>query len=105
MGATTSLSGVAPALLLAREESSPASFIGDMAAYFVASCAILLAGLAIGDRISSEALYPAFLVWLPVSLLGNLLGTVAGTRLPPRLFRRAVLALLVVCGVVAAITA
>jgi uncharacterized membrane protein YfcA len=105
MGATTSLSGVAPALLLAREETKPASFIGDMAAYFVVSCAILLAGLAIGDRISTDALYPAFLVWLPVSLVGNLLGTIAGTRLPPRQFRRAVLALLVVCGAVAAATA
>lgn len=105
MGATTSLSGVVPALLLAREERRPASFVGDMAAYFVVSCAILLAGLAIGGEISVEALYPASLVWLPVSLAGNLLGTIAGAKLPSRTFHRAVLGLIVVCGAVAAATA
>lgn len=105
LGATTSLSGVAPALLLAREKSRPASFIADLAAYFVASCAILLGGLAASGEISTDALYPAFVVWLPVSLAGNALGVVAGTRLPERLFRRVVLAMLVVCGVIAALTA
>ncbi len=69
------------------------------------SCAILLAGLAASGEISTDALYPAFVVWLPVSLVGNALGVVAGTRLPERLFRRVVLAMLVVCGVIAALTA
>lgn len=105
LGAVTSLSGVAPALLLAREQARPASFIADLAAYFVASCAVLLAALAAAGSISTDALYPAFLVWLPFSLAGNVAGTLLGLRLPEREFRWAVLALIVVCGAVAAATA
>jgi uncharacterized membrane protein YfcA len=104
MAASTSLNGVAPVLLLART-ASPRSFMADMAVYFVGSNAIGLLLLAADRTLSEDALYPAFLLWLPGSLLGNWLGTTLGPRLPEVAFRRLTLAIVFVAGGVTAITA
>src|SRR5919112_4625322 len=88
LGASTSLNGVAPVLLLARDKASPRSFLADLAMYFVGANAIGLSILALEGTIRTEALWPAFLVWLPGSLLGNWLGTALGPRLPEVAFRR-----------------
>jgi uncharacterized membrane protein YfcA len=104
MAASTSLNGVAPVLLLART-ASPHSFMADMAVYFVGSNAIGLVLLAADRTLSEDALYPAFVLWLPASLLGNWLGTTLGPRLPEVAFRRLTLAIVFVAGGVTALTA
>ena len=105
LGASTSLNGVAPVLLLARDKASPRSFLADLAMYFVGANAIGLAILAARHTLRTDALSPAFLVWLPGSLLGNWLGTTLGPRLPEVAFRRLTLAIVFVAGGVTAITA
>ena len=105
LGASTSLNGVAPVLLLARDKASPRSFLADLAMYFVGANAIGLAILAAKGTIDTDALSPAFLVWLPGSLLGNWLGTTLGPRLPEAGFRRLTLAVVFIAGGVTALTA
>src|ERR687896_1466262 len=105
LGAATSLNGVAPVLLLARDKAAPRSVLADLALYFVASNAIGLAVLAAAGAIESEALFPAFLLWLPGSLAGNWAGTVIGPRLPEAAFRRLTLAIVFVAGAMTALTA
>jgi uncharacterized protein len=105
LGSATSLNGVAPVLLLARDKASPRSFLADLAMYFVGANAIGLAILAIQHTIRTDALSPAFLVWLPGSLLGNWLGTTLGPRLPEAGFRRLTLVIVFVAGGVTAFTA
>ena len=105
LGAATSLNGVAPVLLLARDKAAPRSFLADLALYFVASNAIGLLALHAHGAIASDALFPAFVLWLPGSLLGNWLGTTIGPRLPEAAFRHITLALVFVAGAVTALAA
>ena len=105
LGASTSLNGVAPVLLLARYKASPRSFLADLATYFVASNGIGLVILAIQHTLRTDALYPAFLLWLPGSVAGNWLGTTLGPRLPELAFRHLTLAIVFVAGGVTALTA
>jgi uncharacterized protein len=105
LGASTSLNGVAPVLLLARDKASPRSFLADLAMYFVGANAIGLLILAAQDTLRTDALSPAFLVWLPGSIVGNWLGTTLGPRLPEVAFRRLTLAIVFIAGGVTAITA
>jgi uncharacterized protein len=105
LGAATSLNGLAPVLLLARDKAAPRSVLADLALYFVASNAIGLAILLAAGGLETDALYPAFLLWLPGSLLGNWAGTVIGPRLPEAAFRRLTLAIVFAAGAVTALTA
>jgi uncharacterized protein len=105
LGAATSLNGVAPVLLLARDKAAPSSVLADLALYFVASNAIGLVVLLAEGALDGEALWPAFLLWLPGSLAGNWAGTVIGPRLPETAFRRLTLAIVFVAGGVTALTA
>ena len=92
-------------LLLARDKASPRSFLADLATYFVASNGIGLVILAIQHTLRTDALYPAFLLWLPGSVAGNWLGTTLGPRLPELAFRHLTLAIVFVAGGVTALTA
>jgi uncharacterized protein len=105
LGAATSLNGVAPVLLLARDKAAPRSVLADLALYFVVSNAIGLAILLTQGALDSDALFPAFLLWLPGSLAGNWAGTVVGPRLPEAAFRRLTLAIVFAAGAVTALTA
>ena len=105
LGSSTSLNGVAPVLLLARDRAAPRSFMADLALYFVASNGIGLLLLLAEGALESDALAPAFLFWLPGSLLGNWAGTLIGPRLPELGFRRATLALVFAAGAVTALAA
>jgi len=105
LGTTTSLNGVAPVLLLARDKAAPRSFIADLALYFVATNALALLLLLAEGALSRAALYPAFLLWLPGSLVGNWLGTVVGPRLPEQSFHRLTLFIVLVAGAMTALTA
>jgi uncharacterized membrane protein YfcA len=105
LGAATSLNGVAPVLLLARDKAAPQSFQADLALYFVAANAIGLLFLAVQGAIDEEALFPTALLWLPGSLAGNWLGTSLGPRLPELAFRRLTLGIVFVAGAVTAFAA
>lgn len=105
LGAATSLNGVAPVLLLARDKAAPRSFLADLALYFVASNAIGLLTLLLHDAIAEDALWPAFALWLPGSLAGNWAGTTVGPRLPEASFRHVTLAIVFVAGAVTALAA
>ena len=105
LGATTSLNGVAPVLLLARDRAAPRAFIADLAVYFVVSNAIGLVLLALHGSLEREALFPAALLWLPASLAGNWIGTVLGPRVPERGFQRLVLTIVFAAGAVTTLTA
>jgi uncharacterized membrane protein YfcA len=105
LGAATSLNGVAPVLLLARDKAAPRSVLADLALYFVASNAIGLAVLVVVGGLESDALWPAFVLWLPGSLLANWVGTLLGPSLPETAFRRLTLAIVFAAGAVTALTA
>jgi uncharacterized membrane protein YfcA len=104
LGTTTSLTGVPPALLLARRRLPARGFIADLAVYFVATGAIGLAVLAVDGELSRDA-GRAVLWWLPGVLLANTLGTSAALRLPADAFRRLTLGLAFVAGLVTAVSA
>jgi uncharacterized membrane protein YfcA len=105
LGTTTSLSGVAPALLQAREHVTPRRAIANMATYSVAVSLLVLATLAAHGSLVVEALAPASLVWLAPALAGTWAGTALGTRLPTTVFRRLTLAVVLVCGAVSVLSA
>jgi uncharacterized membrane protein YfcA len=105
LGTTTSLSGVAPALLLARERMTPRRAIANMAAYSVAVSLLVLGMLAAHGALVGEALVPAALLWLPAALAGTWAGTSLGSRLSGAVFRRLTLGLVLVCGLVSVVSA
>ena len=105
LGASTSLNGIAPVLLLARDKAAPRSFLADLALYFVAANSIGLLILLAHDAIVEEALFPAFPLWLPASLAGNWVGTMVGPRLPEAAFRRITLAMVFFAGALTALAA
>ena len=97
LGTTTSLIGVPPALLLARQRLAARSFFADVAIYFVAAGAIALAILALdGDFDGGGA--KAFVYWLPRVLVANAIGTTVGLRVPERIFRVTTLGLSFAAG-------
>jgi hypothetical protein len=104
LGTTTSLIGVPPALALSRQRLAAASFIADLAVYFVVTSAVGLVVLAAEEQFSGEAAR-AFAWWLPGLLVANAVGTSLGLRLPPATFRRLTLALAFVAGLVTAVAA
>lgn len=105
LGSATSLNGIGPILLMARDKASAHSFLADLALYFVASNALGLIVLYSEDAISETALEDVFLLWLPASLIGNWVGTALGPRLPTAVFRRLALIVIFVAGALTAGTA
>jgi len=104
LGTTTSLIGIPAALLLARQRLATASFFADLSVYFIVAGSIGLAVLAATGGLSHRAL-AAFVLWLPLVVVANLIGTTVGLRLPARGFRFVVLGLAFVAGAVTAATA
>lgn len=105
LGATTSLNGIPPVLLLARDRATPKGFQANLALFFVSSNLITLAVLAARGAPFAEALLPRGLIWLPIALAGNFAGVRLGTSLPDLLFRRIALGVAFVAGVLAIMTA
>ena len=104
LGTTTSLIGVPPALLLARQRLAARSFFADMAVYFAAAGAIGLAVLAADGDFDGGAAR-AFVYWLPGVLVANAIGTTVGLRVPERVFRLTTLALAFAAGALTAASA
>lgn len=104
-GATTSLNGVPPALLLVSERLAPLRFVADLATYAVFSNLLALGILQTRGLLDGQPLLPAMLLWLPGALLGNTLGIYLVRRLSPRLFRGLALGVIVISGLVSLLAA
>lgn len=104
LGTTTSLTGVPPALLLARRRLAQPAFFADLSVYFIATAAGGLAVLALDGHFSDHAA-TTFLWWLPGVLAANLVGTTVGLRVPARTFRWTTLGLAFAAGLVTVATA
>lgn len=105
LGATTSLSGVPPVLLLTRDRTAPFSFIADLALFFVISNMIGLTLLALSGAFEREALFPAAILWLPGAMLGNFLGMRIASRTSPQLFRYITYAVTLTAGLMTTLSA
>ena len=105
LASTTSLNGIVPVLMLARERVAPAAVMADLSFYYVVSSAIGLVLLAVTGALSMPALFPAVALWLPGSLAANYLGASLGSRLPERLFQRLTLGLAFLAGALTAVSA
>ena len=105
LGATTSLNGIPPAILLARDRSAPRNFQADLALYFTCSNTIALLVLAARGAFVPHALVPTALVWMPGALVGNAIGTALGGRLRDIHFLYLAFALAGIAGAVTALTA
>jgi uncharacterized membrane protein YfcA len=104
LATTTSLSGVPPALLLARQRVAARNFFADMAAYFVGIGVAGVPVLAASGGLSASGALAA-VVWLPGVFVANHVGTTIGLRLPDRAFRAITLSLALVAGVATVLTA
>ncbi|MQA04627.1 MAG: TSUP family transporter [Streptosporangiales bacterium] len=103
LGATTSLNGVVPALVMTQARPPSREFIADLAAFFVGSSIFGLVAVLVGG-ISAPHGWLLLAISVPGSVAGNLIGTCAGTRLPAHVFRTIAL-FVVICAGVAAILA
>jgi uncharacterized protein len=104
LGTTTSLSGVPAAIYFIRERLEPVRFLADMAAFFVGGNILALTMLFISGAFVTSALFPAALLWLPGAMIGNLIGTAIGRRLPHSLFRTFTLCVVIIAGIVTVLT-
>lgn len=105
LGATTSLNGVPPVLLLTSEQAAPKRFQADLALFFVLTNIATLLLLAWRGRLPGAAALPLGALWLGAALAANHIGTNLGGRLPAATFRRVALALAFFAGVMTATTA
>src|SRR5690606_3133236 len=101
LGATTSLNGVVPALVMSQARVPNRQFLADLAVYFVGSSVVGLVAVTVGG-VSAPHAFEYFLVSVPLSVLANQLGLTWGAKLPQRVFR-VVTIVVVICAGVAAI--
>jgi uncharacterized protein len=105
LGATTSLNGVPPVLLLASEQAAPKRFQADLALFFVLTNIATLLLLAWRGRLPGISALPIGALWLAVAMAANHVGTSLGGRLPTATFRRLALALAFFAGMMTVATA
>lgn len=102
---TTSLNGPPVVLLLGRAKIPPMSFIADLAGYFVITSLVSLALLWSGTGIDLPGLWPLLAACVVAGVSANQLGIAIARRLPTHVFRSAVIALVVVAGLLTIVTA
>lgn len=105
LGATTSLNGIPPVLLLSSERAAPKRFQADLALFFVLTNIATLALLGWGGRLPGSAALPLGALWLGAALVANHVGTSLGGRLPAATFRAVALALAFLAGLMTVLTA
>ena len=104
LGTTTSLIGVPPALLLARQRLVARSFISDLSVYFIATSALGLVVLRADGTFDADAL-PAVALWLPGAFAANAYGTRVGLRAREQVFQRLTIGLGFLAGIITVLTA
>jgi uncharacterized membrane protein YfcA len=98
LGPTTSLNGIAPAVILTHDDTGARAFIANLAAYFMVSNIVTLIALVTTEYVSFYQIGRYLAVWLPIGIIGNLLGIHYSSRLPHKMFRRVTLAVIGVSG-------
>lgn len=104
LGTTTTLIGIPPALLLARQRLAATSFISDLSVYFIVTSVLGLIVLASNGTFELDAL-PVLALWLPGALVANAVGTVVGLAAPEQVFRKLTIGLGFAAGIFTAATA
>lgn len=105
LGVTTSLNGVPPALLLTGDRATARNMVADLAVYFVIGNILTLLIIGQSGQAPSAWVWSALVLWVPVGLVGNLLGVALGPRMPYALFRQLTLTVIVVSGFASALQA
>lgn len=101
---TTSLNGPPVVLLLGRAKLPPLSFIADLAGYFVITSIVSLSLLWAGTDIDVPAILPMLAACIVAGVVFNQIGIAIAQRLPTHIFRSAVIALVVLAGIVTIVT-
>ena len=101
---TTSLNGPPVVLLLGRAKLPPLSFIADLAGYFVITSIVSLSLLWAGTDVDVPAILPMLAACVVAGVVFNQIGIAIAQRLPTHIFRSAVIALVVLAGIVTIIT-
>lgn len=104
LGPTTSLNGIAPALVLTNNGTPARPFIANLAAYFVASNVVTLLALLGMGHVALSDVNRYLAIWVPIGILGNLLGVHYAPRLPHKVFRGLTLTVVAVAGSVTVIS-
>ncbi|WP_027946884.1 sulfite exporter TauE/SafE family protein [Amycolatopsis taiwanensis] len=104
LSTSTSLNGPPVALLLGRARPTPARFVADFAGYFVGTNAISLAVLGLHGRIPGAVLWPVLPLLVAAGVAGNQIGTRLADAIPREAFQLAVTCLVIVSGVVTAVS-
>lgn len=105
IGGMSSLTGIAPVLLLTGQRVKARPFLATLAVYFVASSAIALAILRQAGVVETSGLFPDIAVWLPAALAGNAVGVAFAQRISVAAFQRTTLVLVVAAGIATIVTA
>lgn len=105
LSTTTSLNGPPVVLLLGRAKLPPLGFIADLAGYFVVTSLVSLTLLWTGTGIDLPGLAPMLAVCTVAGVAANQVGIAIARRLPTHVFRSAVIALVVVAGLLTIATA
>lgn len=105
LGATTSLNGVPPALLLARTERDVTIRLADLSAFFVLGNVLTL-GLLLASGGGAD-LPPVGVLgaWVVAGAAGHGIGTAVGSGLEPGRFDRLTTTIVVLCGALALVSA
>jgi uncharacterized membrane protein YfcA len=101
---STSMSGPPVIIVLQGRGTESAIFRGTITAYFVASGVVGIGLLAAGGRFNEDVMWD-IAIGVPAVLAGLAVGSVLYRRFDEALFRRAVLAILLVSATVALVTA
>ena len=98
LSTTTSLGGPPPVLLLSRARIPPLSFLADLAGYFIVTNTMSLGILQVRDEIPHAVLWPMLPVFVAAAVVGNVVGLRIAGLLPTKVFRAAVIALVIAAG-------
>lgn len=104
LSTSISLNGPPIALLLARGRPEPTRFVADLAGYVVGTNLIALLILGVNGQIPGSVLSPTLPLLLASAIVGNAIGFRLTRLVPARPFRFVVIGLVIVSGVVTAIT-
>ncbi|GAA4523181.1 sulfite exporter TauE/SafE family protein [Amycolatopsis samaneae] len=104
LATSVSLNGPPVAALLSTANLPVRAFIANLACYFISTNLISLAALAVTGGIPRHGLLPVLPVLLVAAIVGNQFGTAVSSRVPRKAFKYVVAGLVVVSGVVTAVS-
>ncbi|WP_158884992.1 sulfite exporter TauE/SafE family protein [Amycolatopsis anabasis] len=104
LATSVSLNGPPVAALLSAANLPVRAFIANLACYFICTNLISLTTLGVTGGIPRHGLLPVLPVLLVAAIVGNQFGTAVSSRVPRKVFKYVVAGLVVVSGVVTALS-